>query len=262
MNYTQLLAERIKNRQFRSLIDVNTLLEHLAIITYRVPAERVAKFIPKPFKLFTFVENGTEFALISAVPFKDKDFAFYRISKQINFSFYQTNFRTYIIDQRNNEHCAWFFGTTLGSYTALIPRYLWQMPWQKGTYKFSCKLTEAGYQQYNMKFSSKQGKGLVEIVSGTEPMKLLPGFDTLEQQILILTHPTIGYYNISDKKLGMYEIWHPEMKLYSGISQNLYFEIFEKLGLLTQSEMQNPHSVLITPSIEFDILLPPRKIRI
>ena len=36
---------------------------------------------------------------------------------------------------------------------------------------------------------------------------------------------------------------------------------FEKLGLLSKSEMMNPHSVLITPKIEFDILLPPKKMK-
>lgn len=41
---------------------------------------------------------------------------------------------------------------------------------------------------------------------------------------------------------------------------HLYFELFEKLGLLNKSEMMNPHSVLITSKVEFDILLPPRKI--
>jgi len=49
------------------------------------------------------------------------------------------------------------------------------------------------------------------------------------------------------------------LDLKEGMAKNLYFELFEKLELLNQLEMNNPHSVLITPKIEFDILLPPKK---
>jgi hypothetical protein len=252
---------RIQNRLTRSYLDVNTKLEHFAIISYKVPVEKIEHLIPKPFKLWTFTENGKKYALVSAVPFKDKDFSFYRISKFIKLSFFQTNFRTYISDERDGSNSAWFFGTTLGSITSIIPKRLWKMPWAYGKYKFSFKKNKDHYFEYKMSFKSKLGDGNIEVESTRNDMKLLDGFKNIEEQVHILTHPVIGYYPISKEQLGTYEIWHPKIAMKEGKSNNLYFELFEKLGFLNKTEMNNPHSVLITSTIEFDILLPPRKIK-
>ena len=262
MNYKATINNRIKNRLKRSLLDVNTYLEHFAIISYKVPLTKIQHLIPKPFKLWTFKENEIEYALISAVPFKDKDFSFYRICRYPKLNFFQTNFRTYIIDERDQSYSAWFFATTLGSYASYIPRKLWKMPWNYGKYNFKYTIKNNQYTEYKMKFTSKQGDGLVNIKNSGEEVKLLQGFDSIDQQTLILTHPVIGYYNLKEKQLGTYEIWHPKINLKEGIAIELYFELFEKLGFLTKEEMNNPHSVLIAPEIEFDILLPPRKIKI
>ena len=260
MNYQTKTKNRVQNRVSRSYLDVNTKLEHFAIVSYKVPLEKIAHLIPKPFKLWTFTDNEKEYALVSAVPFKDKDFSFYRISRLLTFNFYQTNFRTYIIDERDGSHCAWFFATTLGSLTSIIPKKIWKMPWEYAKYKFSFKKNKETYSEYKMEFTSKLGDGVIDIESTENEVKLLEGFTNMEEQIHILTHPVIGYYHVSNKELGTYEIWHPEIALKEAKAKNLYFGLFEKLGFLSKSEMNNPHSVLITPNIEFDILLPPKKI--
>jgi hypothetical protein len=260
MDYQNNTDNRVKNRVSRSMMDVNTELEHFAIISYKVPIERIQHLIPKPFKLWTFLENEKEYALVSAVPFKDKDFSFYRILKSLKFNFFQTNFRAYIIDERDNSYSAWFFGTTLGSITALIPDKLWKMPWKYAKYKCSFNQNKDYYLEYKMDFKSKFGDGNIDIESTGNTVKLLNGFKNMEEQVHILTHPIIGYYNMQKGEIGTYEIWHPEIDLKEAKANHLYFELFEKLGLLNKSEMMNPHSVLITSKIEFDILLPPRKI--
>ena len=262
MDYQNNTENRVKNRISRSLLDVNTELEHFAIISYKVPIERIQHLIPKPFKLWTFIENKKEYALVSAVPFKDKDFSFYRILKFLKFNFCQTNFRAYIIDERDDSYSAWFFGTTLGSITAVIPKMIWKMPWEYAKYKCSFKQNKELYSEFKMDFKSKLGDGNIDIESTENEVKLLDGFKNMKEQNHILTHPIIGYYDISNKEIGTYEIWHPEIDLKEGTSNYLYFELFEKIGLLSKSEMNNPHSVLITPKIEFDILLPPKRIKI
>jgi hypothetical protein len=261
VNLRNELENRINSRQKRSLLDINTRLEHFAIISYKVPVDRIQHLIPKPFKLWTFFENEIEYALISAVPFKDKDFSLYRILKFIKFSFYQTNFRTYIVNQNNNTHCAWFFGTTLGSLTSIIPKRIWKMPWEYGQYKTNFTFENNFYANYQIDFKSKHGNGNIRIKSKNKKMILHNGFKSLDEQILILTHPVIGYYNLIDNKIGTYEIWHPKIDLYEGKSEKTYFEIFEKLGFLSKKEMDNPHSILMTNEIEFDILMPPKKMK-
>jgi hypothetical protein len=260
MDYQENTENRVKERESRSCIDINTNLEHFAIISYKIPIERIQHLIPKPFKLWTYVENEKEYALISAVPFKDKDFSFYRISRFPSFNFFQTNFRAYIIDERDNSYSAWFFGTTLGSMTVIIPKKIWNMPWEYAKYKCSFKQNKEHYIEYKMDFKSKFGDGNIDIESTGNRVKLLSGFKNMAEQVHILTHPIIGYYDLKNGEIGTYEIWHPEIELKEATFNHLYFELFEKLGLLNKSEMMNPHSVLITSKVEFDILLPPRKI--
>jgi hypothetical protein len=261
VDYKEEIEKRIENRLGRSLLDANTQLEHFAIITYQIPLNKIQHLIPARFKLWSFKENEIEYALVSAVPFKDRDFSFHRISKYPSFNFFQTNFRTYIIDTTDQSPCAWFFGTTLGSLTSLIPKKVWKMPWEYGKYKFTSKFVDHLYVEYNMKFESILGNGIVNIKSTGNELGILKGFETKDEQDLILTHPVIGYYNLSEQELGTYEIWHPRIDLKEGVAIELYFELFEKLGFLTKEEMNKPHSVLITPKIEFEILLPPKRIK-
>ena len=258
MDFKTELENRINNRQKGSLLDINTRLEHFAIISYKVPIERIEHLIPHPFKLWTFFENGIEYALVSAVPFKDKDFSLYRILKIVKFNFYQTNFRTYVINQTDNSHCAWFFGTTLGSITAIIPKKLWNMPWEFGKYKTNFNLENHQYSRYQIDFQSKHGAGNIDIKSKNSKMILHDGFADLDQQILILTHPIMGYYHLTNGKIGSYQIWHPQIDLHEGQVKQTYFELFERLGFLNKKEMNEPHSILMTNEIEFDILMPPK----
>ena len=76
---------------------------------------------------------------------------------------------------------------------------------------------------------------------------------------LILTHPIEGYFHRLDDALGTYSIWHPEMQLTMGQPKHLYFSLYERLGLLSKEEMQQPHSIFICPQILFEIYLPPRR---
>lgn len=260
-NYSQLLHERIDNRQKYSLLDVNVHLEDFAIISYSIPINRIIKLIPDNFSLWTFSENEQEYALISAVNFRDTGFHFKKLLRYPKFSFFQTNFRAYVIDNRTGEHCVWFFGTTLGSPVVNIPRFLWKMPWYYAKYKCTTTMNSVIYNNYKVDFSSQFGNGNVHLISTNNEMPLLKGFHSLDEQLYILTHPVTGYYYRKDKKVGTYKIWHPKLELHEGLAKNLYFELFENLGLLNKEEMQNPHSVLISPKIEFDIYLPPKTLK-
>lgn len=259
MNYTQQLQQRLESRTSRSRLDANTLLEHFALISYAVPIERIEKLIPTPFKLWTYKKAEQEYAIVSAVPFLDKDFCFPKLVPFAKFQFSQTNFRTYIIDTRTGEMSAWFFSTILGSSTYLIPNKLWKMPWHFGRYVFEYAKEKGIYTNYKMTIKSHIGDAQIDIVDTGKKVELLEGFSSLEEQAFVLTHPVKGFYHRTDKTLGTYQIWHPEMHLTSCTVNHLYFGLFEKLGLLTKEEMMMPHSVLILPEIEFDVLLPPRK---
>jgi hypothetical protein len=72
----------------------------------------------------------------------------------------------------------------------------------------------------------------------------------------ILTHPLDGWFERPDGRLGRYAVWHPRIALQVGAARRASYAVFEELGLVEPGSP--PHSVLLTRSVEFDVLLPPR----
>ena len=135
-------------------LDVACKLQHFALITYAVDPARFKEIIPARFKLDTVHYQGKQHALMSVVPFIDVDFssAVYPFPK---FTMGQTNYRVYVIDQETQERCVWFLGTTLDSWTLIVPRYVWQLPWHPAQIEFDCQQDAEGrYTQYKMRTQS------------------------------------------------------------------------------------------------------------
>jgi hypothetical protein len=259
-----LISERISNRKKDlSVLDVRTNLKHFSLINYQVPKERLLKYIPEEFfEIPEFEINGKKMALMSAVPFFDEDFYFPKISKK-KFSFMQTNYRVYIIDKKTNEHAVWFFGTTLGSYSVYIPKIFFKIPWHYSKYKVDFEYNTIEKRYYSYEISSKSnsifGEMRVSISDTGKKISSHEGFKDYNEMKLILTHPVSGYFYRNDKRVGTYSIWHDEMDLNLAKANDLYFAIYENLGLLSKEEMQKPISIFLTPEIFFEVYLPPKQ---
>lgn len=245
------------------ILNARTVLHHFALINYAVPKERLRNHIPDNFEIPEFDTENGRFALMSAVPFIDFDFHFPWIFPQIQFKFPQTNHRVYVIDKKTQEHAVWFFGTNLGSRIVHIPQILWGIPWYYTTYStnFNYNQSQARYEAYSYHFHSEWCQGDVEIEDTGIPIHVLKGFQSMDEMKLILTHPVTGYFHRLDGKLGTYRIWHPEMQLTQATPKHLYFSLYENLGLLSKQEMQSPHSIFVSPQIEFEIYLPPQVLK-
>jgi uncharacterized protein YqjF (DUF2071 family) len=258
-------SEKLKNRlqgPRRSWLDVRSDLLHFALISYALPAERLRPLIPKRFEIPTFPIQGRQLALMSAVPFLDADFRFARLFPFLKFRFPQTNYRVYIVDRQTGEHGVWFFGTTLGSPVVELARALWRIPWYYARYDMACAYSPQAerYEHYRVEHHSAWADAVIEIEDTGEPMQLAPGFGSLAEQVLVLTHPVDGYYVRLDGRLGTYSVWHGTIPLTKGLPRHLYFSLYEELGLLSREEMQHPHSIYICPKTTFDVYLPPQKL--
>ena len=240
-------------------IDVLCKLQHFAIITYAVLPSRFDGLFPERFKLDTVEIDGEETALISVVPFIDVDFtsAVYPFPK---FTMGQTNYRIYIIDTLTNERCVWFIGTTLDSWTLAIPRNLWNLPWYSGEVKFDCDydISNELYRKYKMTTEATWAPAKVELTQSEDSEITLPGFPDSETGLVYLTHPLTGFYHRRDGKLGSYRVWHKQLKVNSAQVKFASFGLLTRMGLVTESEQQLPHSVLVEPINEFTIYLPPK----
>ncbi len=244
-------------------IDVVSGLQHFAIVTYAIPPERLRPHVHPRFDLECITgSNGEPLALVSMVPFMDDDFHFQRVPFP-RFRFGQTNYRAYVIDRKTGRRAAWFFGTSLDSWTVAVPHRVWKLPWHRAHIEFDCQFDEAAgrYSHYRMSTASAWAPVALELEDSGKSVESLMGFPDLEAGEVTLTHPLDGAYCRRDGRLGSYRVWHDRLKLTEGKVLAAHIGLFDRLGLVPFAEQSMPHSVLIQRRTEFTIYLPPRLLR-
>ena len=239
MNPIEEINFRINDIPKNKILNAHTTLHNFSIITYLVEKNKLSAHIPKQFDIFTLIINSVEYGLISAVSFIDLDFNFKNILPFYKISFPQTNYRTYIIDKKTGENCAWFFGTGIESKFFNIPKFLWKMPWFYSKYETKFIHNNYFYETYKIEIKAKKSNAKIELVEDILLNNDKLDFCSYDELLLILTHPTKGYYYRSDGKIGFYKIWHPKIEVKTGKAKNLYFEKFEKLNLLNAEKCRN-----------------------
>jgi hypothetical protein len=75
---------------------------------------------------------------------------------------------------------------------------------------------------------------------------------------LLLTHPVAGFFHRRDGRVGTYRVAHDLSPLTLARPRDLYFSLYERLGILSREEMQRPASVLLARRTSFTIHMPPR----
>lgn len=243
-------------------IDVVSNLEHFAIVTYAVPPERLRPLVHERFALDGIVgADGAPRALVSMVPFLDRDFHFARLPWP-RFRFGQTNYRAYVIDRETGRRAVWFFGTTLDSWSVAVPRHLWRLPWHRGNTHFACRYDDAAhrYTRYRVATRGDWGPARLELADSGGAPEEIAGFADLETAAVVLTHPLDGFFYRRDGALGSYRVWHDRLKLTAGRVVRAEIGLFDRLGLVPYAEQAVAHSVLIQPLTAFTIFLPPRKL--
>ena len=261
IDYAASLQRRLVPRPI-GLLDVRSKLRHFALITYALPAARLLPYIPTDrFEIPEFPIGGQRLALMSAVPFIDVDFHFSRVLPFLKFHFGQTNYRVYVIDKRSGEHAVWFFGTTLGSIVVCAAKGAWGIPWHYARYRTAIDYDglRRCYRTYQYTVESQWANARIDLEDTGEPVSMLDGFESFDALQLILTHPVDGYYYRADRQVGGYSVWHDRIPCTLGHARDLYFSLYERLGLLSRDEMQQPHSILMCPETEFNVYLPPSR---
>ncbi len=240
-------------------LDVETMLAHFATITYMVEPEALRPHVHERFEPDCILSpEGTQKALISVVPFVDRDFRFVRCPWP-TWAFGQTNYRAYVSDSESGEHVAWFFGTSLDSATVNIPRFAWKLPWHNAIIRFDTEYDQerGRYKKYQVSTASEWAPAELELEDSGLPPHELTGFPDLESGLVLLTHPFLGYYYRRDGTLGSYSIWHDRLQMTEGRAITASWPLLQRLGLVGDGDLSSIHSVLIQPETEFTIYLPP-----
>lgn len=239
-----------------------TTLLHFAIVTYAVDPESLRRHLHPRFAP-DLLEHGPTAgnAVVSAVTFLDRDFRFAGLP-WVRASFGQTNYRAYVIDRDTGEHVVWFFGTCVDSLTVAIPRYGWKLPWHHARFTFECDhdAQTNRYRSFAVHTASRWAPATIALEDSGHPPRQLDGFDDLECGLVFLTHPLRGYFYRRDRALGSYAIWHDRLQPTEGRVMNARYPLFDTLGLVPLGDTRSIHSVLIQPSVDFTIYLPPSRV--
>lgn len=257
MQPSRLLFENfLKPRPAPRGIDVFSILRHFAIVTYAVDPNRLRKLIHPRFELLSVQVGGQERALISVVPFQE--FEFRRAAGfSPRFHMAQTNYRVYVIDSQNGDACVWFIGSLLDSYSVVVPRYLWKLPWHYGRMRFDCEIEDGRYSLYKVETRSAWGGAHLSLRQEPGFTQQHVGFSDEESAMVYLTHPLNGYYYRRDGRLGSYKVWHDRLQLSPARLLDAHFDVLERLEIATAGEQRSPYSVLVCPQTEFTVYLPP-----
>jgi hypothetical protein len=238
-------------------LDATTRLDHFALVTFDVDPGRLRAVLPAGLEPeVRRLDDGLERGFVSAVSFRDVDFRL-AVAPWFRVSFFQTNYRAYVRGP-DGQRAVFFFGTTLDSRFAAVPRTAWGMPWYGGATTIEAHWSEVGRcLDYRHVCSGHWGGADVEIEGTDERAGRLDGFADADDAALVLSHPLDGFYQRPDGRLGRYAVWHERLRPRLGIARRARYAVFEDLGLVEPGVA--PHSVLLQESIEFDVLLPPTR---
>ncbi|MGQ0553852.1 MAG: DUF2071 domain-containing protein [Planctomycetota bacterium] len=240
-------------------VDAVTTLRHFALVTYAVPPERLQPLLHPRFELDCISLDGQMRALLSVVPFEDQDFRAAAFpSPRLRFG--QTNYRIYIRERQTGTRAVWFLGTTLGSWSVALPRYLWRLPWHYGRFRFECEQESSGrYSCFKVATESRWASAMVELEDTGGPL-VFDGFPDIETGLVVLTHPLTGYFTRRDGHLGSYAVWHERLTPSAGRVRSARWDLLDRLGIVPFEEQHTAYSVLIQPRTEFIVQLPPRRV--
>jgi hypothetical protein len=242
---------------------VETTLKHFAIVTYWCDPSNLRRHLHPRFEPACLTVNGgSRQALVSVVTFLDHDFRFV-MCPWFKRSFGQTNYRAYVEDTQTGEHAAWFFGTCLDSVSVAVPRHLWRLPWHRARMDFACKYDHAAgrYDTFDVKTRSEWAPARLVIEDSGKPPSKLTGVSNLEAGLVLLTHPLRGYFFRQDHALASYAVWHNRAEPTVGTIEEARYPLLQRLGLVDEGDQSGIHSVLIQPSIDFTIYLPPSRVK-
>jgi uncharacterized protein YqjF (DUF2071 family) len=235
-------------------LDATTTLRDFAIVTFDVDPDRLAAALPAGLvPEVRRLDDGRERGFVSAVSFRDVDFRF-AFAGWLRRSFCQTNYRAYVRGPDGRQAVS-FFGTTLDSRLVAVPRLVWSMPWHPGRTSIESTWADGACTAYRHRCSGEWGGADVELTGTAERAGRLDGFADADDTAHVLTHPLDGWFLRRDGRLGRYAVWHERLPMTVGRARQARYDVFEDLGLVAADAA--PHSVLLAPSVEFDVLLPP-----
>ena len=238
------------------------MLDSFALVTYAVEPGRLARVLPDGI----VADERGGVALISAVPFLDRDFAF-RSLPFAKVSCGQVNYRAYVRDlgRRGDERGVWFFGTSLDSVFVLLPRIVWRMPWHRDRLRIDADWTPH-CETYRFSAAGVWGSALLRLRGTGRPAPDPACFTDPADCRATLFDPYIGWYGHGglaagrcNGASGATRCGTSRCSSEEDIVDEAWFQVFHDLDLVDAE--QAPLAAGVQRSVAFDVHTPPTRVR-
>ena len=230
-------------------------LRDMLYVSYLLPAERIARMIPRG--LVPATADGRN-GFLSLVIFKGNTKEAFRIPAP-PIPFDQVNIRTYVVDPRTGGTAVYFIRCGIsGRFITFMYRMLSGMPVEHCTFEITSHTGDTGhYDSYRVEGDWRgpftiTARETAPAVTGLDP------FPDVDGALLYLMDPAVGLYPAwgSIRRL---RIFHEPLKPRVCRATGVSFPCLEDLGLLDAEEIGKPHDLLLVPHTPFEIFLPPEK---
>lgn len=230
-------------------------LDHFAVVTFHVDTERLRRQVPGQFEpeVHRFAD-GTERSLLSVVAFVERDFAF-RFAPFIRISGALVDYRAY--GAVGGERGVYVFRTSLDHPLVVVPRLLWQMPWQREPVRIVGRWDGPGPTALVVTTDGPGGLE-IELTGSGHEVGTLDGFTDAAESVAVLTHPMAGWYGPATD-LRRYSVWHEVLRPQAAVVKRAHVPAFAELDLIDGEP--TVHSAMVVRTASFDIHTPPRRLR-
>jgi hypothetical protein len=209
--------------------------QHLSLIVYAVPSERIQALLPSSFEVEEAIINGKAMGWVSVESFLD-------LPGAGQSSFEQTNYRLHAL--RDGKPCRWLMGASLGSLLAVGVRNLWPMPWHLSAMEFHVAYdpAEGCYQSYSLQTQSQWANASWQIEDtgewiSSEEIQQLPA--SLRNQAVT------NYFLRRDGSEGQQKEHNSDLLFTRGQLTSANCDFLERLGLLNRDEIKRPQFVAL-----------------
>lgn len=237
LSISQLGADRLPSA-VRGNVSVNAQWQHLALLVYAVPHERVMGLAPASFQVETSFINGRPMAWVSVASLLDMGAQ--RAGCGV---FEQTSYRLHV--RRDGASAAWLLGLSLGSLAAVATRNLWAAPWHLSAMEFQIAYdkTARRYRHYQLQTQSQAINARWQFNDSGQLLDpaALPA---------PLQHPfATEYFRRRDGLLGWQRARLLNPRFTRGTVQAAHCDLLERLRLVRGDEFLRPQLVALQPSL-------------
>jgi len=215
-------------------------LRDVLYISYRVPSTRIRPLVPSALPLASIDDR----VFVSLVAMQCRQVHISSL-KWLGFNYDQINLRTYVIDPETGKPAVYFFKSGVSSRFISMATRIIGIPWQR--ISFALRIESSGINNIDKYRASGHWYGDIDIEMQTSG-DINQDMSTVEH----ITGPRAGFIGSGDS-LKRIDIEHKALEIRALSLSRFKFSLPVEAGLLQESELESPNSVLMVPVSKFTI---------